>query len=68
MSPSLRVGQTATIFFDALSDQSFTGTVERIADKSSGVTSVYYEVTLTLDQVPAGLRWGMTAFVVFPVE
>jgi multidrug resistance efflux pump len=66
--PKLREGQTATIFFDALSDQSFTGTIERIADKSSGVTSVYYEVTLTLDQVPAGLRWGMTAFVTFPVE
>jgi HlyD family secretion protein len=66
--PKLREGQTATIFFDALSDQSFTGTIERIADKSSGVTSVYYEVTLKLDQVPTGLRWGMTAFVTFPVE
>jgi HlyD family secretion protein len=66
--PKLREGQTATIFFDALSDQSFTGTIERIADKSTGVTSVYYEVTLKLDQVPTGLRWGMTAFVTFPVE
>jgi multidrug resistance efflux pump len=66
--PHLRIGQQATIFFDALSDQSFTGTIERIADKSSGVTSVYYEVTLKLDQVPTGLRWGMTAFVTFPVN
>lgn len=66
--PKLREGQTATIFFDALSDQSFTGTIERIADKSSGVTSVYYEVTLKLDQVPTGLRWGMTAFVTFSVD
>ena len=66
--PKLRVGQTATIFFDALSDQTFSGTIERIADKSSGVTSVYYEVTLKLDQVPTGLRWGMTAFVTFPID
>jgi HlyD family secretion protein len=66
--PKLRVGQTATIFFDALSDQTFSGTIERIAEKSSGVTSVYYEVTLKLDQVPTGLRWGMTAFVTFPVD
>ncbi|MBW6466259.1 MAG: HlyD family efflux transporter periplasmic adaptor subunit [Brevefilum sp.] len=66
--PKLREGQTATIFFDALSDQSFTGTIERIADKPSGVTSVYYEVTLKLNQVPTGLRWGMTAFITFPLD
>ena len=66
--PNLRAGQTASIFFDALSDQTFSGIIERIADKSSGVTSVYYEVTLILDEVPAGLRWGMTAFVIFPVD
>jgi len=66
--PKLRAGQTASIFFDALSDQSFTGTIERIAEKSSGVTSVYYEVTLKLAQVPSNLRWGMTAFVTFPVD
>lgn len=64
----LKVGQTANVFFDALSDQNFSGTVARIADKSTGVTSVYYEVTLILDEVPQGLRWGMTAFVIFPVE
>jgi multidrug efflux pump subunit AcrA (membrane-fusion protein) len=64
----LKVGQTASIFFDALSDQTFSGTVTRIADKSSGVTSVYYEVILELNQMPNSLRWGMTAFVIFPVE
>jgi multidrug resistance efflux pump len=66
--PKLRTGQKASIFFDALSDQTFSGTIERIADKSSGVTSVYYEVTLKLDQVPTNLRWGMTAFITFPVD
>ena len=64
----LEVGQQANIVFDALSDQTFRGTIVSIASKASGVSSVYYEVTLSLDELPDGLRWGMTAFVIFPVE
>ena len=64
----LEVGQRANINFDAISDQTFTASIEDIADKSTGVSSVYYEVILKLDNVPANLRWGMTAFITFPVE
>lgn len=65
---SLKVGQTANIKFDALPDQTISGIISKIASKSSGVTSVYYEITLQLGEIPDGLRWGMTAFVIFPVE
>ncbi len=64
----LEEGQKASVVFDAIADQTFEGTVEKIANKSSGVSSVYYEVTLSLEKVPDELRWGMTAFVVFPLE
>lgn len=64
----IEVGQQANIVFDAISNQTFRGTVSSIASKASGVSSVYYEVTLSLDENPAGLRWGMTAFVTFPLE
>jgi hypothetical protein len=32
------------------------------------VSSVYYEVTLSLAEIPTELRWGMTAFITFPVQ
>ena len=64
----LKVGQSAEIVFDAISDRTFIGQIERIADKSTGVSSVYYEVVLTLDEIPDELRWGMTAFIIFPIE
>ena len=64
----LSVGQRAEIIFDALSDQTFSGKIEKIADKSSGVSSVYYEVIISMDEIPEGLRWGMTAFITFPLD
>jgi len=64
----LELGQKADIIFDAISDQTFSGRIERIADKSTGVSSVYYKVTLSVDEMPENLRWGMTAFITFPVE
>jgi multidrug efflux pump subunit AcrA (membrane-fusion protein) len=64
----LKEGQIADIVFDAIPDRTFKGTIERIADKSSGVSSVYYDVTLLLDEIPEELRWGMTAFIIFPIE
>lgn len=64
----LKEGQIADIVFDAIPDQTFRGTIERISDKSSGVSSVYYEVTLSLEEIPEELRWGMTAFIIFPLE
>ena len=64
----LSVGQSAEIVFDALSDQTFEGTIDSIAEKSSGTSSVYYKITLSLGDIPEELRWGMTAFITFPLE
>jgi len=64
----LEVGQSAEIVFDAISDRTFIGQIEHIADKSTGVSSVYYEVVLKLEEIPEKLHWGMTAFIIFPIE
>jgi len=62
----IQVGDAARVVFDALPNQTFTGKVARIALKSSGGSAVYYKATIALDEIPTGLRWGMTAFVVIP--
>jgi len=64
----LSLGQTANVVFDAISDQFFEGIIEHIADKSTGVSSVYYEVTIKLDETPENLRWGMSAYIIFPLN
>jgi multidrug resistance efflux pump len=64
----LSLGDNANIIFDAISDQTYSGTIIEIADTSSGISSVYYQVTLSMDETPPGLRWGMTAFITFPLE
>lgn len=64
----LQVGQSAEIVFDAISDRTFIAHIDSIANMSTGVSSVYYEVVLTLDEIPEELRWGMTAFIIFPIE
>jgi multidrug resistance efflux pump len=64
----LVVGLKAEIVFDAIPNQTFWGTVTRISDKSTGTSSVNFEVILDLDEIPDGLRWGMTAYITFPIE
>jgi len=59
----LQVGDPAEITFDALPDQTFEGTIVDIADQAVPGDFVTYPVTLSLTEVPEGLRWGMTAFV-----
>lgn len=66
--PSLKVAQAVDIQVDSLPDIPLTGTIAAISQQSSGVSSVYYQVTVTLDEIPEGLRWGMTAYVTFPVD
>ncbi|MCQ3938554.1 MAG: hypothetical protein DPW18_16120 [Chloroflexi bacterium] len=59
----VRVGQTATVFIEALGEE-FTGKVVDIARISSELGGdVVYTVTIELDQQPAGLLWGMSADV-----
>lgn len=60
---SIRIGAAAQVSFDALPGVTVTGTVTRIAPRSVKTTGVNYTVTIELDEMPAGLRWGMTALV-----
>jgi RND family efflux transporter MFP subunit len=61
--PSVQVGQTATIFIDALGAE-FTGKVIDIARFSETVGGdVVYKVTIEFDSQSEGLRWGMSAEV-----
>lgn len=61
--PRVQVGQTATVFIEALS-QEFSGTVLDISRVSSTVGGdVVFSVTIDLDEQPQGLLWGMSADV-----
>jgi HlyD family secretion protein len=51
------------VTFDALPDLVVTGRVTAIGSKSAEGSGVTYPVTVIMDEIPAGLRWGMTAFV-----
>jgi HlyD family secretion protein len=64
----VQVGNSATVTFDALPDESIQGTVVQIAPKSSEGAGVNYTVIVELDEVPAALMWGMTAFVDIETE
>jgi HlyD family secretion protein len=64
----VRVGNSASLTFDALPDQVLNGKVVRIAPKASSGSGVNYTVILELDEIPQNLRWGMTAFVDIEVE
>ena len=59
----IQAGDTAIVTFDALPGASASGTVQHVAFKSAEGSGVNYTMVLELDQIPDGLRWGMTAFV-----
>ena len=59
----IAIGSKAQVSFDALPGVKADGTVSQIAPKSSKTTGVNYTVTIELGEIPAGLRWGMTALV-----
>ncbi len=61
--PNVEVGQSATVFVRALS-QELSGKVVDVARVSSTLGGdVVYKVTIELDDQPQGLRWGMSADV-----
>jgi multidrug resistance efflux pump len=57
------IGDTASVTFDALPDTVVTGKVTNVALKNAPGSGVYFNVTITLEELPAQLRWGMSAFV-----
>jgi RND family efflux transporter MFP subunit len=59
----LQVGDKVMVSIDALPGVQVEGTIAQIAPKSSKTTGVNYTVTIDLEQIPDGLRWGMTALV-----
>jgi HlyD family secretion protein len=61
-------GDTAVITFDALPELVLEGTVISIAPKAAEGSGVNFPVVLELSEIPAELRWGMTAFVDIEVE
>ncbi len=59
----VQVGQTASVFMDALGE-TFTGRVVDIARISSEIGGdVVYKVTIAFDEQPSDLLWGMSADV-----
>lgn len=65
----VKVGQAATVTFDALTDGTATGSVTAVdilPSKGDSVTT--YGATITLDEAPDGLRDGMSASVVVTVD
>lgn len=64
----VQVGDTVKVSFDALPDTVVTGKVNEISLKNAVGSGVYYDVYITLDEIPEGLRWGMSAFVEIQVS
>jgi RND family efflux transporter MFP subunit len=64
----VQIGDPAKVVFDALPDVSVKGRVAQIALRPEAGAGVYYTVTIQLDEIPVGLRWGMSAFVEIEVS
>lgn len=64
----IRVGDSATVSFDALPELVLNGRVLRISSKAAPGTGVNYTVIIQLDEVPANLLWDMTAFVDIEID
>jgi multidrug resistance efflux pump len=52
----------AIVTFDALPEVTVQGTVLRVANKAAEGSGVNYTTVIVLENLPPGLRWGMTAF------
>jgi HlyD family secretion protein len=59
---SVEVGAPVSVTFDALADTVVDGHVLSISPKSGEGSGVNYTVIIALNEIPAKLRWGMTAF------
>jgi HlyD family secretion protein len=64
----VKVGNPVILSFDALPGIEVKGSIESVSPKSSEGSGVNYTVVIKMDEVPAQLRWGMTAFADIRVE
>lgn len=55
-------GDSVLVTFDALPDVSVRGVVYSVGNKPAPGSGVNYTAVIDLAKLPAGLRWGMTAF------
>lgn len=64
----IQVGDEVDVSFDALQDTVVKGKVSEISLKNAAGSGVYYDVFITLDEIPKELLWGMSAFVEIKVS
>jgi len=64
----VKVGNPVSLTFDALPGVEVKGMIESVSPKSSEGSGVNYTVVIKMDELPALLRWGMTAFADIRVE
>lgn len=64
----INLGDPVSVTFDALPEVKIAGKVTRIGTRSAEGAGVNYPVTIELVELPAKLRWGMTAFVDIEVK
>ncbi len=64
----IQIGDPVDVSFDALPDTTVKGKVSEISLKNAVGSGVYYDVFVTLDEIPEELRWGMSAFVEIQVS
>ncbi len=64
----VKVGASVTLTFDALPGVEVQGVVVSMSPKSSEGSGVNYTAVIRMDDIPALLRWGMTAFADIHVE
>lgn len=57
----IQIGAAAQVSFDALPEANVSGKIARIDPKAKEGAGVNYTAVIQLDQIPEGLRWGMTA-------
>jgi HlyD family secretion protein len=62
-------GQVVVLTFDALPELVSTGKINRISPMAEpGGVGVNYTVIIEMNEVPPGVRWGMTAFVDIEIQ
>jgi len=64
----VKIGDPVKVTFDSLENTIIPGKVSEIGLKNASGSGVYYTVTITLDETPKELRWGMSAFVEIMTE
>ena len=60
---SVKIGNPATLFFDAFADEAMQGVVQNIALKTTSGPGNDVTVELSPTQPITGLRWGMSVYV-----